>query len=506
MKRFSAGDARYFFIVIALILSAILYLPGCSDKSEEGAPSGRGGMMLPVEVGKVEFRSIVDEVRAVGNIVADQRVTLKSEVKGKLVEFPVKEGQHVRLGDLIAQIDPREYRLQVERLHADLISAQKDLDMAEEGARPEDQARLKAQEQARASALDLARKEEVRFRKLVEEGVISQSQYDTAKDRVLQAEESFRSSQAERAAGKKGREEDILKMRAQLESMAKQLEMAELDLEKTSVTAPYDGVILTREVEVGAYLKDGDSVAEMIGASSLKALIELPQSYRSRLKELREIEFYVPELNIRFKEKSRLKTRVRIIPDASIFSGNIQAQVELSNPDPKLFPGVTLEARLRFDVRKNVKHVPSISLVIGEQGTIVYVARDGKAALVPVKAGLERDGWVEVTDFTHQLTKQTQLIVRGSGAVFPGASVMATIGGPKGPPGGGPPGAGPPGKPKGKKPGGGPPEKGKGPGGPSKGSAKGPAKGKSPAKKSEPPAGGSSAKAAPKPEAQPSGK
>lgn len=458
-------------------------------------------MMLPVEVGKVEFRSIADEVRAVGNIVADQRVTLKSELKGKLVEFPVKEGQRVRAGHLVAQIDPREYRLQVERLRADLTGAQKDLDMAEEGARPEDQARLKAQEQARASALDLARKEEVRFRKLVEEGVISQSQYDTAKDRVLQAEESFRSSQAERAAGKIGREEDILKMRAQLESMAKQLEMAELDLEKTSVTAPYDGVILTREVEVGAYLKDGDSVAEMIGASSLKALIELPQSYRSRLKELREIEFYVPELNIRFKEKSRLKTRVRIIPDASIFSGNIQAQVELSNPDPKLFPGVTLEARLRFDVRKNVKHVPSISLVIGEQGTIVYVARDGKAALVPVKAGLERDGWVEVTDFTNQLTKQTQLIVRGSGAVYPGASVMATIGGPKGPPG-----AGPPGKPKGKQSGGGPPEKGKGPGGPSKGSAKGPAKGKPPAMNAEPPAGGAPAKAAPKPEAQPPGK
>lgn len=462
--------------------------------------------MLPVEIGKVEFRSIVDEVRAVGNIVADQRVILKSEVRGKLVEFPVKEGQRVRAGHLVAQIDPREYRLQVERLHADLVSAQKDLDMAEEGARPEDQARLKAQEQARASALDLARKEEIRFRKLVEEGVISQSQYDTVKDRVLQAEESFRASKAELAAGKKGREEDIHKMRAQLESMTKQLEMAELDLEKTSIIAPYNGVLLSREVEVGAYLKDGDSVAEMIGASSLKALIELPQSYRSRLRELREIEFYIPELGIRFKEKSRLKSRVRIIPDASIFSGNIQAQVELSNPDPKLFPGVTLEAYLRFNVRKNVKHVPSISLVIGEQGTIVYVARDGKAALVPVKAGLERDGWVEVTDFTNQLTQQTNLIIRGSGAVFPGASVMATIGGPKGPPGGGPPGAGPPGKPKGKKPGGGPPEKGKGPGSPSKGPAKGQSKENPPARNAEKPASSSPAKASGQPETKPTGK
>ncbi len=400
--------------------------------------------MFPVELGKVEFRSIVDEVRAVGNIVADQRVTLTSEVKGKLVDFPVKEGQPVQAGSFIAQIDPREYRLQVERLQADLIGAQKDFEKAQQGARPEDRARLKAKEQASASALKLAEKEEERFRSLVKDGVISQSQYDTASDRVMQAKEQFRASQAELAAGNKGREEDILKMRARLESVTKQLEMAELNLEKTSVTAPFDGVILSRQVEVGAYLKDGDGVAEMIGASSLKAMLELPQSYRPRLKELREIEFSVPELGIRFKETSRLKSRVRIIPDANIFSGNIQAQVELSKPDSQLFPGVTLEARLRFNVRKNVKHVPSISLVIGEQGTIVYVARDGKAVLVPVKAGLEHDGWVEITDFTHQLTKQTKLIVRGSGAVFPGAGVMATIGGP------GPGGS--PGKPSGKPP------------------------------------------------------
>ncbi len=455
-------------------------------------------MMLPVELGKVQFRSITDEVRAVGNIVADQRVTLTSEVRGKLVDFPVKEGQRVRAGEFIARIDPREYRLQVERLHADLVSAQKDHEKAQQGARPEDRARLKAQEQARVSALTLAKKEEERFRQLLEEGVISQSQYDEAADRVMQAEENFRASKAELAMGHKGREEDILKTAAQLESVAKQLEMAELSLEKTSITAPFDGVILTRQQEVGAYLKDGDGVAVMIGAASLKALLELPQAYRPRMSELREIEFHVPELGIRWKEKSRLKSRVRIIPDASIFSGNIQAQVELSDPDPKLFPGVTLEARLKFNVRHNVKHVPSISLVIGEQGTIVYVARDGKAALVPVKAGLERDGWVEITDFTNQLNKNTKLIIRGSGAVFPGASVMATIGGagPGGPPGGGPPkgkkGGGPPGggPPKGKKGPKGPPVKADKPGAPPESADKpAAANGKKPAVSKQEPAG-----------------
>lgn len=434
--------ARLFFVRLGLILLIILQLYACADSPTQGEGGGKREMVLPVEIGKVEFRDIVDEVRAVGNIIADQRVTLTAEVRGKLVEFPVKEGQRLHAGDLIAQVDPREYRLQVDRLRAELISSRNEYDKTKEGARPEDRARLKAQLQATQSTLNLAKKEEQRFRQLKEEGVVSQSQYDEKVDRLKQAEENHRASEAELEAGEKGREEDVLKAAAQLESVTKQLELMELNLEKTAIIAPFDGTLLRRTVEVGAYVSDGDAVGEMIGASALKAVIELPQGYRSRLNELTGIEFEVPELGLKFKENSRLKSRVRIIPDANIFSGNIQAQVELSRPDRALFPGVTLEARLKFNVRRQVKHVPSISLVIGEQGTVVYAVKEGKAHLIPVKSGLERDGWVEVTDFTRQLNKTTQLIIRGSGAVFPGAKVMPTIGG--GPPGGGPPGGGPP--------------------------------------------------------------
>jgi hypothetical protein len=70
--------------------------------------------------------------------------------------------------------------------------------------------------------------------------------------------------------------------------------------------------------------------------------------------------------------------------------------------------------------------VPSISLVIGEKGTVVYIVDNGHAKLVPVRAFKERDGLVEIDDFTHQLNRDTQLIQRGSGAVFPGVKVLLT--------------------------------------------------------------------------------
>jgi len=406
-------------------LFLILILSGCSSDTEDSG-ANRGELVLPVQVGKVVFKDVVDEIRTVGNIAAEKRVMINAEVAGQIHELPVKEGGRLVAGDLIAQTDPREYRLEMERLQADRISAQKEHEKAQLGVRPEEQQRLKAQVGADASSAELARKEEQRMKRLLAEGVIAQSLYDEAAERLQHANEMLRASQAALAAGNHARQEDIVQTRAELESVAKRLALAELKLEKTAIRAPFDGVVLSRRVEVGAYVKDGDPVVEMIGASALKAIVEMPQGYRQRLRELREVAFYVPELDRHFTLQRNLNRRVRVIPDANIFSGNIQVQVDLPLSDPSLFPGLTLEAHLRFAVRGGVKHVPSIALVIGEEGTVVYLVQNGRAHLVPVKAGLEHEGLVEVTDFTHQLKPDSRLILRGSGAVFPSAKVMPT--------------------------------------------------------------------------------
>ncbi len=96
---------------------------GCA-KSESDLPKKNGRkLVLPVQVGKVVYRDVVDEIRAVGNIRAEQRVSVPSEVAGQISRISVEEGMKVRQGSLLAAIDAREYRLEVERLQADLISA-----------------------------------------------------------------------------------------------------------------------------------------------------------------------------------------------------------------------------------------------------------------------------------------------------------------------------------------------------------------------------------------------
>ena len=404
----------------------ILVLSSCAPAKEEKSKAGKKEFALPVQIGKVVYMDIADEVRAVGNIQAEQRVTIASEIRGRISRIAIEEGMNVKAGDLVAQIDPREYELTLDRLRADLSASQKEYKKAQEGLRQEDKDRLDAKTRAAQSSLDLAKIELGRTKQLVDQEVLAQSVLDSAEDKVSQAIETLVASQAEQAAGMKSRSEDIEKLESEMQAIRKQVAVAELNLSKVNIVAPFEGVIIAKEIEQGAIADLGTAIVRMIGSSRLKAVLEVPQNYRNKLKKLKKAHFFVKELGVKFNYQNNLARLVRVIPDANIYSGNIKVQIDLPDPDPGMFPGLTLESTLNFGVRKNVLHVPAVSLVISEKGTVVYIVKDKKAHLVPVKAFKEHDDFVEIKDFTHQLNADADLILRGSGAVFPGVNVFLT--------------------------------------------------------------------------------
>lgn len=417
-------DKRGLFCLFALALVAGLVI-GCAAKEEETTAQKRE-FSLPVQIGKVAYMDVMDQIRTVGNIQADQRVVINTEVEGQVSRIPVEEGMKVRKGDLLAVIDPREYKLEMERLETELISAEKEVEKAKKGLRPEDKEKLEAQVNADTSTLELETKEKNRIETLVKQGYVSQSDLDKAIDKVRRAEDGLRVSKAALAAGMQSRGEDIEQRQAAVEGIRKRISVAKLDLKKSSIRAPFGGVIISKKIEQGAYASAGTPILEMVSAARLKAVLEIPQSYRAKLKNMEGAEFLVRDLNLRFKHGKNLAQLVRVIPDANIYSGNIKVQIDLPEPDPALFPGVNLETLMKFGTRHNVMHVPSISLVIGDQGTVVYIVKNQHAHLVPVKAYKERNEYVEIEDFTHQLGPDVDLILRGSGAVFPGAKVFPT--------------------------------------------------------------------------------
>ena len=408
-------------LLSVLAVLVIFFISSGCVKKEEVAKKKRE-FSLPVQIGKIIFKDVTDQVRTVGNIHAEQRVIINSEVVGQVTDVEVREGDTVKSGDLLARIDSREYQLEVEELEAEISVAEEEFKKAVEGLRPEEKEKLLARVRVNESALGLAIKEQDRFQKLVKDGVTAQSILDEVDDRVRQAEERLREGKAAFEAAKQSRHEDIEQLKAEGKGIVKRLEKAQLDLSKTLILAPFGGVVINKKIEEGAFVQAGSPVIEMVSSARLKAVLEMPQAYRNKLNKLKGIDFWVKELGLKFKGRGNL----RVIPDADIYSGNIRVQMELHRPNSVLFPGLTLVGIMNFGVRENVMHVPSVALVISENGTVVYVVKEGKAHLIPVRAYKEQGELVEIDDFTHQLSSDSELILRGAGAVFPGVKVFIT--------------------------------------------------------------------------------
>ena len=408
-------------LLSVLAVLVIFFISSGCVKKEEVAKKKRE-FSLPVQIGKIIFKDVTDQVRTVGNIHAEQRVIINSEVVGQVTDVEVREGDTVKSGDLLARIDSREYQLEVEELEAEISVAEEEFKKAVEGLRPEEKEKLLARVRVNESALGLAIKEQDRFQKLVKDGVTAQSILDEVDDRVRQAEERLRERKAAFEAAKQSRHEDIEQLKAEGKGIVKRLEKAQLDFSKTLILAPFGGVIINKKIEEGAFVQAGSPVIEMVSSARLKAVLEMPQAYRNKLNKLKGIDFWVKELGLKFKGRGNL----RVIPDADIYSGNIRVQMELHRPNSVLFPGLTLVGIMNFGVRENVMHVPSVALVISENGTVVYVVKEGKAHLIPVRAYKEQGELVEIDDFTHQLSSDSELILRGAGAVFPGVKVFIT--------------------------------------------------------------------------------
>ncbi|MEK9629950.1 MAG: biotin/lipoyl-binding protein [Nitrospinota bacterium] len=380
--------------------------------------------MIPVQVGKVIYKDVEDQVRTVGIMREEKRVVISSEVGGKITNISAEEGMVVKANDVLAKIDPTDFQLEVERLKHVLDSATKDLEIAKSGQRTEIQDQLKAKENAAQSNLDLAAKNYDRIKALVKDGVMAKAELDTASNELEEAKENLNVSKANFKAASVARDEDIEKLSAQIEGIKAQYNQAQLDLSKTIIRSPFEGTIIKKRIDQGGFAGPNIPIVEMIKSPNVVAGMTLPQSYRNKLKKIEGIELAFKDTNKKIRLNKKISKKVHVIPLADKNSGTFKLWIDLPRQDSSLFAGLTFEAKLFLGKRRNVLHVPSVSLVISEKGTVVYIVKEGKAHLVPVRAFKERNGLVEVHDFTKQLNSKVDLVLRGSGAVFPQADVL----------------------------------------------------------------------------------
>ena len=343
-------------LAVAAVAAYFHWKPAATQEGKAASAKGKGkagafdpNRATPVVAEAAKKSDVNVYLNGLGTIVPLKTVTVRSRVDGELVAVHFTEGQMVKAGDLLAEIDPRPFQVQL---------------MQAEGQLARDQALL-------ANArIDLER-----YQTLFTQDSIAKQQVDTQAALVRQYEGTLRTDQSA-------------------------IDNARLQLTYARVTAPITGRLGLRQVDPGNVVRAGDAngLVVITQLQPVAAIFTIPQDeiglVVNRKTEKLPVEAWDRE------NRNRIATGALITLDNQIdpTTGTVKLKAEFPNGDGSLFPNQFVNVRMRVDTLKDRTVVPIAAVQRGAQGMFVYVVKDDSTVSVrPVKVGAA-DGPVVAID------------------------------------------------------------------------------------------------------------
>ncbi|MBX3026874.1 efflux RND transporter periplasmic adaptor subunit [bacterium] len=246
---------------------------GCTQPAKPVAEPVR-----PVKTSLVTAGGAARERLLPGTVEASRRVELAFQVPGIIAQLPVREGQAVKQGELIAQLRQDEFQTQLTARQSQLDQARAALDRLVAGERPEERRRLEAQVRAAAARLTNARTEFSRFQQLLSSGAISRQEFDTVRTAYLVAQEEHAAARQLLEQSATGRAEDIAASEAQVRGLEAQVVDANIQLQDSTLLAPYDGVIAQRFVEPNQNVRAKQPIVRFQDVDEIDIAVDVPET------------------------------------------------------------------------------------------------------------------------------------------------------------------------------------------------------------------------------------
>jgi HlyD family secretion protein len=344
-----------------------------------------GGRGSPVELAAAERRTISSTVKATGEITPERKVAISAKVIGEIIKLPVKEGDVVRQGQLLVEIERDLYEAARDQAKAALEQTQVSLE------------RLQVQ-------LADAQRTLRRTSSLEENGLSSQQDLDAAQLAADSAEVEVR---AQRHA---------------VEQYRSALRRAEDDLARTSIRSPMDGIVIQLDAERGETVVPGNTnlpgsvIMTIADMSRLLAEVEVSEVDVVQVALGQPTEVLIDALG---DDKPQRGHVVEIATsgrkDAALGTIRFQVKVAIDDPDPQLRPAMTAKVNIVTATHDDALAVPIQAVVKRtlddtgkevrgtkakglEEREVVYTLVDGKAKATPVETGIADEVWVEILD------------------------------------------------------------------------------------------------------------
>ncbi|HSQ00166.1 MAG TPA: efflux RND transporter periplasmic adaptor subunit [Candidatus Dormibacteraeota bacterium] len=338
-----------------------------------------------------------------GTVEASRRVELAFQVPGVLAKLPVREGQNVAKGELIAQLRQDEFEAQLKTRQSQLDQARAALAALRAGERPEQRRRLEAQVRSAAARLANARTEFNRFSQLLQSGAISRQEFDTVRTAYLVAQEDHESARQLLEKGSTARAEDIDAQEAEVRGLEARVVDANLQLQDATLVAPYDGVIAQRFVEPNQNVRAKQPIVRFQDVDEIDIAVDVPETLMAADIQSADIVQMTAELagapGVQFPVHIR-EVAQQADPTTQTYRMRVAMKVP---PGLTVLPGMTATVSIayrRASILGDQILVPVSAVLKDASGAEVawVIGKDDVVQRRPVTVGAATGNAIEITD------------------------------------------------------------------------------------------------------------
>jgi multidrug efflux system membrane fusion protein len=378
-------------LVIAVVVGAAIWKIRNNSKEQDATAAQMAAatdLPTPVQVAAVQQKTMPIFLTELGTVTAYNTVTIKTRVDGQLMRVNVREGQTVKRGEMLVEIDPKPYEAALAQAQGQLVKDQ--------------------------ATAENAKAEAARYTALLQAGVVSKESQQAQISTAGQAEGSMA---ADRAA----------------------IEAAKVNLGYTKIVSPIDGVVGLRQVDAGNIVHAADTTGLIVVTQlqPISVIFTLPEDQLPQVLKLTRGGNRLAVEAYDRSETTHLASGSVLTVDNQIdtTTGMVKVKAVFPNNDGALFPNQFVNVRLILQEKRDAIVIAAAALQTGSQGNFVYLLKEGQPPVDPAElknagggypANLDERNksnyYVSAQPVKVELTEGTQVIL--SAGVKPGDQIV----------------------------------------------------------------------------------